>query len=173
MAWKDTLDLALGRTTEVSRKAPNGPPPPIDDIDTIDKTPPCTSSVNIVNFVGRPQRLKTDSIGDQIHPKPEAPPIPPLGEYEHAQAAEWPKSTLRVWGRITEHFMTAKGYLPNEALALAYATVRELQKRKGNRGLCLVSDLAPELGQAVGLALEVFPGARAEWKPKITCHMDG
>ena len=85
-------------------------------------------------------------------------PIPAPTDTEAAEIESWPVETQALWVRVLEHF-EHKGYSAHEAESLSWATVRELQKRHGGRGLCLVSDLDPQLGRAVGLALEVFPGS--------------
>lgn len=84
--------------------------------------------------------------------------IPPLNAHECQEVTNWPVQTQRVFTRLLDHF-EARGFPLIQAERLAFTTLMVLKKRKG-WPLILVHDLPPEIGRAVGLVLDAFPGTK-------------
>lgn len=93
------------------------------------------------------------------------PPAIPAATAKDAQELQgWPPETQRVYCRVLD-YLEAQGHPLVEAESLALAVVRLLMKRR--RGpLCLVSDLPPAIGQAMGMALDVFGACSTSWTPE-------
>lgn len=92
------------------------------------------------------------------------PAIPADTEADAQDLHGWPMETQRVYCRVLGYF-ESKGYPLAEAESLTLAVVRELMKRR--RGpVCLVSDLPPEVGRAMGLALDVLGPYSVTWRPE-------
>ena len=78
-----------------------------------------------------------------------------------AEAGQWPVETMEVMARVREWFQ-GQGYQDPADLILAFATVRELMRRKGGPVV-----LAPEAAAFGKLAKEVLgEGVVVYWAPQ-------
>lgn len=84
--------------------------------------------------------------------------MPPLNTHECQEVTSWPVQTQRVYARLLDHFET-RGFPLLQAERLSFTTLMVLKKRKG-WPLLLVHDLPPEIGRAVGMVLDAFPGTK-------------
>ena len=81
--------------------------------------------------------------------------IPPLALDQCQEVQAWSPATQRLFVVILDHF-EGKGFILTEAEALAYATVKELECRKGGP----VGLLPAEFKEPLATVLDVFPGAK-------------
>ena len=129
-------------------------------------TPPEGNFVNMSILSGHAEVQKTapilqkdqNQILDPIDRIDKLTKIPPLTSGERQEINAWPPETRRVFTRILAHFQE-RGFSQDQAERLSLTTINVLRKRKG-WPLVLVQDLPPEIGRAVGLVLDVFPGAK-------------
>ena len=87
-----------------------------------------------------------------------APDIPTLDPEQCREVHKWQPATQRLFVAILDHF-EGKGFILTEAEALTYATIKELERRKGGP----VGLLPAELNESLHMVRAVFgPGVRVE-----------